>query len=303
MDRNVIIASAMAERVGRVLAYNPERFDELAKNDVEIYRWIEGVEGLSKPVEPKDDLHYEVGAQLLAGFVRNHSTAPIEALFRMAQGQGLHADPVDGWADLPFPRRVAFSVFATMLGLLDSESDIEEERQELRQRLAGSTAPVLASALSADPRDTIFEQHPDPLETNPHMTLKRIDDAPDVSTAGEGSEPQTPSSPPEEGVGTASDERLGGSEEGQDGTEGCEASVAGDAVDPAVLEHGDQAQPEEGSADGAATAHEEPGAASTKPAETPAPDVMQSPAPVREVGPSLDEVEPVAKARKGKSRK
>lgn len=120
----------------------------------------------------------------LAGFVRLNPHAPPEALYRWAHGQGIHDRAVDGYhgtsdtsdvqADdaVEAPYRMAYLVFATVLKAVDKA--LAEERARAAEAVQAAAGPVLAAALFERPEDTILELQPDPLATNPNLSLGPI---------------------------------------------------------------------------------------------------------------------------------
>lgn len=81
-----------------------------------------------------EDASFTPVADVLAPFVRQHPEAPAEALYRHAQGKGVHDGSPDGWNALPLPLRVAYSIFAQLLRYADTELKAEQDRKDAAQR-------------------------------------------------------------------------------------------------------------------------------------------------------------------------
>lgn len=116
----------------------------------------------------------------LAGFVRANPTAPAEALWRWAHGQGIHSADVDGYHDADFAWWLAYRVFADVLLTVDEALRVRASIAAARAHL--SAGPVTPAAFLEDPEDTIMAQHADPLALNRGFALARTsEDVPPVS--------------------------------------------------------------------------------------------------------------------------
>lgn len=129
-----------------------------------------------------EDVHF-----LLATFVRQNPTAPIEALYRYAQGQGVHDRPADEWHTASLWLRQGYETFARTVLQLDAA--IAAERAALLTKAVADRKPPLATAYMVDPEDTILQQLPDPLEVRKDVALGIVK-APVKSEASPAPEPQ-----------------------------------------------------------------------------------------------------------------
>lgn len=105
----------------------------------------------------------------LAAFVRENPLAPTESLWIFAAGRGFHPYPSTEFHEQPFHVRHCYRVFRDSIVAYDQA--LAEE--EAAAPIATATPPV-AAALLVDPRDTILEQQPDPLEHTSGMILAPI---------------------------------------------------------------------------------------------------------------------------------
>lgn len=105
-------------------------------------------------------------------FARSNAGAPSEALYRFAQGRGFHNEDPHGFWNLPYNNQLAYELF---FRVIVAAGQAKAAVDAVARSTAGgpAAAPPLATALLEDPEDTILEQHPDPLATNPNMVLRR----------------------------------------------------------------------------------------------------------------------------------
>lgn len=97
---------------------------------------------------------------VLATFVRENPTAPVEALYRHAQMTKVHAGPADGWAAQPLWVRAAFEVFRDTLVACDRL--LEAHRRAVAIAAAQDARPPRARFV--DPEETMFERTTGPLD-------------------------------------------------------------------------------------------------------------------------------------------
>lgn len=105
----------------------------------------------------------------LAGFVRENPLAPVESLWIFGAGRGFHPFPSTGFLEQPFHVRHCYRVFRDTIVSYD-QALVEEEARAPSSPVEASAPPV-AAALLVDPRDTILELQPDPLELARGMIL------------------------------------------------------------------------------------------------------------------------------------
>lgn len=101
----------------------------------------------------------------LASFVMRNRTAPTEALYIYSGGQGFHSP--GAFEQEPRAVRLAYAGF--LHSLLALENALIEQ-VDVEKLAAPAQAPI-AAALLIDPRDTILELVPDPLEVRKDAVL------------------------------------------------------------------------------------------------------------------------------------
>lgn len=178
-----LLATAAYEAASAVVHYMHEP-DAEEGNAVPAGWWPSLGETPETDDDNLDDPAFLATVKILAPFVRENPTAPIEALYRHARAHKVHTGDAAGWLAIPLAYRLAYTVFHGTLLAINAGVKAEAEMRRAQD-------PRPRPARFVDPEDTILEREGSSLEKialprrRAAVKPAKQEEAKDVAVSGE----------------------------------------------------------------------------------------------------------------------